>query len=418
MGLTLASLVGLQAQEAQFGFEMPMTFTFGVATTDRFKNTIPEWLRTIETPFSVPRNQASAGGRAIFAPTLKLGKHWYFHGTFQVNSSPFFYYETYHVRRSGARARLLQGFAAYAAGGEQQSVTVKVGKLPTVFGQFATRYNDRDNALIDAPMAYGSYLLLRPDQIPCSIFDLEHQQRVHPNVSAYHCNNEESYTYGVLPVTPYGVFGAEVDLTWHRLDARLQLANGSPSNPQKLTSSSQAAQWAAGAGVTVLPGLRVGASGFRGPWLQSSTQSQLDPGLHWRQFTASGIGLDAQWARSRLSLTGEWQRLQYRYPDFPSGPSVQYGYVEAKWTLHPRWFAATRVGYQRHSSVGDQAVHGHSHFLPTRSAYEFAVGYRPRTSHLLKAGYLWMPSTRRFGPRDDVLGFQWVVDLPTVSWTP
>lgn len=394
-----------------------MTLTFGVTATDRTKNTIPEWLNTIDTPLSVDRNLVNAGGRALLAPTLKLGRHWYFHATFQVNTSPFFYYETYHVRGPGARARLLQGFAAYSLGGEQQSLTVKAGKLPTAFGQFAIRYNDRDNALLDAPMAYGSYLLLRPDQIPCTIFDLEHQQRVHPNISAYHCNNDESYAYGVLPVTPYGVFGAEVDLTWHRLDARLQLANSSPSNPQKLTSSSQAAQWAAGAGTTVIPGLRVGVSGFRGPWLQSSTQSLLDSGLHWRQFTASGFGLDAQWARSRLSLSGEWQRLQYRYPNFPSGPILQYGYAEAKWTLNPRWFAATRLGYQRHSSVADDLTHSHSHFLPTRSAYEFSIGYRPRSANLIKVGYLWMPSSQRYGPRNDVLGFQWIVDLPTASWT-
>ena len=395
-----------------------MTFTFGAAVTDRLKNTIPEWLATIDNPARADRDPIAAGGRFILAPTLKLGRHWYFHATIQGNTSPFFPYEAYHVRGYGARVRLLQGFGAYTTGGEQASVTVKAGKLPTAFGQFSTRYNDRDNPLIDAPLAYGSYLLLRPDSIPCSIVDIEHQQRIHPNVSAYHCNHVESYTYGILPVNPYGVFGAEVDLTWHRLDGRVQLANSSPSNPQKLSSSSQAAQWAAGLGVTAMPGLRVGASAFRGPWLQSTTQSQLNAaGFHWRQFDATGIGLDAQWARSRLALNGEYQQLRYSYPNFPTGPSVQYGYTEAKLTLHPRWFTATRVGFQRYGAVHDQSRHGHSHSLPTRMAYEFAVGFRPRPGHLLKAGYLWMPSLPRYGPRDDVFGFQWVADAPTPSWT-
>ena len=395
-----------------------MTFTFGAVVTDRLKNTIPEWLTSIDNPFRADRDPIAAGGRFILAPTLKLGRHWYFHATIQGNTSPFFPYEAYHVRGYGARVRLLQGFGAYSTGGEQASLTIKAGKLPTAFGQFSTRYNDRDNALIDAPMAYGSYLLLRPDLIPCGIGDIEHQQRVHPNVSAYHCNHLESYSYGILPITPYGVFGAEVDLTWHRLDGRVQLANSSPSNPQKITSSSQAAQWAAGMGAAVVPGLRVGVSGFRGPWLQSTTQSQLDAaGFHWRKFDATGIGLDAQWARSRLALNGEWQQLRYSYPNFPTGPSVQYGYTEAKWTLHPRWFTATRIGFQRYGAVQDQFSHGHSHSLPTRMAYEFAVGFRPRPGHLLKAGYLWMPSLPRYGPRDDVFGFQWVADAPTPSWT-
>lgn len=29
-----------------------------------------------------------------------------------------------------------------------------------------------------------------------------------------------------------------------------------------------------------------------------------------RQFNASGVGLDAQWARSRWAVSGEWQRLR------------------------------------------------------------------------------------------------------------
>jgi len=416
--LILFSSCRLQGQEAQIGFEIPVTFTFGAMVSDRFHNTIPEWLATIDNPKSQERSPVAAGGRFLLGPTLKLGRNWYFHATVQGNTSPFFPYEAYHVRGYGARVRLIQGFGAYTTGGEKGSLTIKAGKLLTAFGNFATRYNDRDNALIDAPLANGSYVLLRPDLIPCSISDIEHQQRIHPNVSAYHCNHLESYTYGILPITPYGVFGSEVDVNWRRLDARVQLANSSPSNPQKIASSSQAAQWAAGMGATLLPGLRVGLSGFRGPWLQSTTQSQLDAlGYRWRQFNASGIGLDGQWARSRLAVSGEWQNLRYSYPDFPQGPSVQYGYAEAKWTLHPRWFAAARIGFQRYGAVEDQSRHGRSHSLPTRRTNEFAVGFRPWPQHLLKAGCLWMPSSPRFGPRDDIFGFQWVIDTPTPSWT-
>ena len=407
----------LIAQESQIGFEVPATITFSATFTDRFKNSIPSWLSTIDNPIRSNRDFFAPGTRLLLAPTLKLGRHWYFHATWQAHTTPFFPYEAYHVNGEGARGRLLQGFAAFTTGGERQSWTFKVGKLPTAFGHFTSRYNDRDNPLIDSPLAYGSYLLLRPDSIPHTIYDFEHQQEGHPNISAYHGNHSEGYAYGILPVNPYGVFAVETDLTWRRLDARFQLANSSPSNPQKIGSSSQAAQFAGGLGINLFSGLRAGLSLFRGPWLQSSTQSQLVGGLRWNQFNASGMGVDMQWAYSRLAVSGEWQRFRYSYPNFQQVPSVQYGYVEGKWTLHPRWFTATRLGFHRHGMVGDHFDKGAKNYLPNRAAYEFSLGFRPRKGHLLKSGYTLLPSTRRYGPRDDVFALQWVIDPPTLSWT-
>lgn len=405
------------AQESQFGFEVPATLTLGATFTDRFKNTIPNSLWTIDNPIRSNREFFAPGARLILAPTLKLGRHWYLHATWQANTTPFFPYEAYHVNGDGSRGRLLQGFAAFTTGGERHSWTVKVGKVPTAFGHFTTRYNDHDNPLIDSPLAYGSYLLLRPDLIPCSNYDFEHQQEVHPNISAYHCDHKESYAYGILPVNPYGVFAMETDLTWHRLDARFQLANSSLSNPQKISSSSQAAQFAGGAGVNLFSGLRVGVSLFRGPWLQSSTQSQLPTGLRWNQFNASGIGTDFQWAHSRLALSGEWQRLRFDYPNFQQVPTVNYAYIESKWTLHPRWFTATRLGMQRHGMVVDRRGAGAQSYQPNRAAYEFSLGFLPHQRHLLKTGYAFLHSTIRYGPRNDVFAVQWVIDAPTLSWT-
>jgi hypothetical protein len=67
--------------------------------------------------------------------------------------------------------------------------------------------------------------------------------------------------------------------------------------------------------------------------------------------------------------------------------------------------------------VVDRFGPGERHYLPNRAAYEFSVGYRPRQGQLLKSGYTFMPSHHRHGPSDDVLGVQWVVDLPGFSLT-
>jgi hypothetical protein len=51
------------------------------------------------------------------------------------------------------------------------------------------------------------------------------------------------------------------------------------------------------------------------------------------------------------------------------------GYGEIRRVLHPRWYAAARLGFAR-SSVPR-----------TEKAYETAIGFRPNTRQLIKFGY-------------------------------
>jgi hypothetical protein len=402
---------------------MPVQISVNGLFSNRFDNFLPSSLAWIDTsPFNSIETGA-AGVRLLAAPTLKLNEHWFLHATFSANTEPFYPYEAYHVNRARVQGHLIQGYAGYTLAGDRKNLTIKAGKLATAFGALASRYSDLQNPLVDAPQPYGSYLLLRPNSIPCSNYDLEHQQQVHPNVSAYHCTRPESYSYGILPVTPYGLTGAEVSVNFGKVDARIQLTNSSPSNPQSVFSKSQAAQWAGGGGVTLWRGLRVGASGFRGPWLDRDTDAYIGLNRGWRAFHSSGVGVDAQFSQGRWSVNGEWMRLRYEYPDFAQQPRVTYAYVEAKAIVSARFFLAARVGSQAHGQVqyggtgGHPAEHSHhASFQPNKQAFEAGAGYRPHRELLVKFSQQWVRRSPAFGPSDNISMLQLVVSLPE-TWT-
>lgn len=387
---------------------------------------MPDWLSNLRNARRNSLDGVGAGVRLLASPTLKFNERWFAHATFQANTEPFFPYEAYHVDRPVARGRLLQGYLGYTVTGTGKSVTLKAGQLATVFGDFARRYSDMANPLIGAPQPYGNYVLLRPDELPCTNFDLQHQQQVHPNVSAYHCSPQESYKYGILPVSPYGVFGGEIDVNWGKVDARMQLANSSPSNPKSIFSRDQALQWAGGFGVSLWQGLRVGVSYFRGPWLEGNARSQMRACCRWKRYCGCGKGLDVQYSRGRLSLAGEWMRIHYRYPGYAHSPAVTFAYAEPKVILHPRVFAAARIGNQTHSAV--RYVHsdngethqlidregdiGLANFQPNKMAAEIAIGVRPTRRTLLKVSQQWVRRSENFGPKDHVFALQLVTSLP------
>src|SRR5262249_15019896 len=150
--------------------------------------------------------------------------------------------------------------------GQRLSATLKAGQLASAFGSFPLRYDDMANPLPDQPLSYRSRLRIRPDQLPCGVNDLARQWKNYsrgflPPVR-FVCGGDITNAAGMFPVTLYGLPGVELDISSSHLDARAQLINSSPSNPQNLLAGSQRVQWAAGAGFTIRAGLRVGFSAF------------------------------------------------------------------------------------------------------------------------------------------------------------
>ena len=185
--------------------------------------------------------------------------------------------------------------------------------------------------------------------------------------------------------------------------------------PQDLRSDSQHIQWTAGAGYTIRQGLRVGVSGFRGPFLENDVKALLDSGRSVRDYPAVGIGTEVQWGRGRWNAVAEWQRIEFNYPGFEKPPAVSSAFLELKATLNPRFYAAFRGGYESNGSVKDDSGGEAEHFLPNRQSYEFAVGYRVNRFQTLKVGYEVFRTTDVPGSQDNVFGVQFVTSVHALS---
>jgi hypothetical protein len=279
------------------------------------------------------------------------------------------------------------------------------------------------NPLRESPLSYTSPVLIRADQLPCGAGDFLDQAAGAASYGSwalpgvhFRCGGSKASSGGLLPVSLYGLPAAQMDISWGKVDARFQIANSSPSNPQSLLSSSQALQWAAGSGYTIRQGFRIGFSMHRGPFLDDILTTLLPDQTRASDYPATGIGSDVQWSRGRWNLEAEWQRFQYDYPRFVVSPVASSGYLEIMRTLSPRFYVAARMSCQLYNRIADLRISTSEPFLPKRQTAEFAFGYRINSRQLLKVGVTWLQA----GIPTPVLpgtsvGFQLVTALPPLS---
>ncbi len=393
------------AQEASVGVMVPFTLTGGILRTDGLGNR------------DANGGDFSPAFRGLFYPSWKLGPTWFTYTAIQVSHSPSSYYGSSDAT-SSVQLRVLQGFLGGTWTMHGITAAVKAGQLASAFGSFPLRYDDTVNPLLDQPLSYRSVLRIRPDQLPCGVTDLARQWRNYSGGALpavrLRCGGDRTSSQGMIPITLYGLPGVEAGFSSHKVDARIQLTNSSPANPQNLLSENQYLQWAAGAGYSIRQGFRVGFSAFRGPYLNNSVTERLPAGEDVRSYPATGIGAEVQWARGRWSLESEWQRFQFNYPRFIVSPAVSFGYAEAKVILNPRFFAAARLGYEKYHPVEDERIRS-DEFLAGRRAYELALGYRPNRWQLIKVGYQRLRIEGDSGVYDNIVGVQLVTSIQSIA---
>ena len=389
------------AQDAERGVTVPFTISGGLLVSERSRAADPN------------AGRVTPGIRAVFYPSLKIDRKWFTYSAIQVQSKPFFYYDAFYPEKE-VELQIQQLFLGYNRSRENSSIVFKVGKLPSAFGSYPLRYDDTVNPLLDQPFGYGYVVKLRPDQLPCGVGDLQHQAS-YPLYIEHYCGGATSERSGMTPITLKGLHAAEVSGNWNNIDARFQVTNSSPSNPQSLRSRSQHVQWTAGTGYTIRQGFRIGVSGFHGPFLESDVEELLTAGTSIRDYPANGVGADAQWARGRWSAIAEWQRVEFNYPNFQKPPAVSSVFLEVKSKLTPRLYAAFRGGYESNGRIEDNAGDVADHFLPNRQSYEFAVGYHVNRLQTLKVGYELFRTNGTTGAHNNVFGVQFVTSVHALS---
>jgi hypothetical protein len=311
-----------------------------------------------------PRDGSGLAGsfRAVLYPAWKIDKHWTIFAALQADSVPYFY-DQFSAQGEALKASVLQANLSYSQYFRKASIVIRAGELSSAFGSFLLRYDDAVNPLVDMPLTYGYYY---------------------------------------EGVTTLALTGIEGDATVGKLDARVQFTNSSPMNPRSPFERDQYGNWTAGAGYTIHQGFRVGASMYRGPYLDRQYPYYFPGEWPPNRLPATAVGADASWGRGPWNVYGEWQRFQFDYHVIPTYIQ-QTGYAEARRTLSPRWYLAARAGYLR-ASEG-----------PQHEFYEVAAGYRPARRELVKLDYEIIPGPPLEGRSAHTIALQLVTTFGPLS---
>ena len=336
----------LCAQEASSGFDVRATLTGQAVASNE----------STEEPRS--GSPMTVGSRSVVYPTWKINDNWFVTGALQLATRPYFY-EDLSTQGYGAKGAVLQSTLNYSRVSDRGSVLFRVGQMSTAFGSFPLHYDDAENALVDLPIEYGYYYTL---------------------------------------VSILGVAGAQLDGARGKWDGRLQFANSSPANPRSLFASDQYGNWAGGGGYTIRQGFRIGASAYRGPFLDRKSPYFYPGEANPSKLSARALGLDVNWAHGHTSAQGELQNFVMPYTVFPTFRETA-GYSEVKRVLTPRWNLAVRNGYLSANAGGNQQT------------LETAAGFRPNRFQLIKVGYEYEHYSMGDERNDNTLGIQFITTL-------
>jgi hypothetical protein len=266
---------------------------------------------------------------------------------------------------------------------QSEALMIDAGKMPHPVGAFASRRYSVRNPLIGTPDGY-------PVEYP---------------------------------------LGLQVSGARGRVDYRASVVSLPVYHEDYVPEPSATPRPALGVGLTLATGVRVGASATWGPYLNRDVPSTLLAGRSWRAYSQRVGAVDAQLSRGYLEVRGEVAAARYEVPgNTGSQASVLNGltyYAEAKYTLTPRFFLASRI--ERNDYAYIEAASDVSWEASRTNVYngEVGAGYRLNAQTLLKASARadrWkVPPSLRYMLPDGVafaLQFSRAFDLFTATLGP
>ena len=214
-------------------------------------------------------------------------------------------------------------------------LNIQVGKFGTPFGGFITRNYPSQNPLIGPPLIYSYRTAISASHVPQDPKDLLSYR--------YRARVPQIYAYGWLPLVNYAYpTGIMVYGNPKRFDYRFAVVNSSVSNPLNLDQPGQRAQWIAGGGWTIVPGLRLGTSLAEGPYLNGSVSSQLPVGTSLCDYTQRALDFDLEYTLHHLEMYGELLFTNFKVPNINQRLGATGYYMELKYTWAPRFYTALR----------------------------------------------------------------------------
>ncbi len=228
---------------------------------------------------------------------------------------------------------------------ERRPFDIQVGRIPPTFGSFSRRTYANDNFLIGYPLAYQYLTSLRPDALPANADELL-RMRGRGWLSSFSVGNQTPDRG--LPIA--NVFrwdtGVQVHIATRLVDAAASATTGSLGNP--LVGDDNAGRQVAGrAALHPSPGLIVGGSISRGPFVARTAGAAGGVSLDTRRYTQTAVGVDAEYSRQhylvRLEAIASWWTLPaLGSPSLAEPLGAVATSIEGRYKIHPRWYAGAR----------------------------------------------------------------------------
>jgi len=233
-------------------------------------------------------------------------------------------------------------------------IDIQAGRIPPTFGAFARRTYPSDNLLIGYPLGYQYLTSLRPDALPANADELL-RMRGRGWLSSFGVGNPVP-DKGVPLVSAFGWdTGVQLHAATDVLDAAVAVTTGTLSHP--LVEDDNDGQQVAGR-VTVrpLPGLVVGASGARGPYVARSAAAAAGLDAGRRGLTQIAWGADAEYSRDHYlvraeAIVSDWRLPIVAAPAIDSPVRAVSTSVEGRYRIRPGLYAAARLDHLAFSEI-------------------------------------------------------------------
>ncbi len=234
-----------------------------------------------------------------------------------------------------------------------RDLDVQIGRIPPVFGAFSRRYYALDHPLISYPLAYQYLTTLRADALPANADQILRQRGRGWRVS-YPIGNPAPA--GGLPLVSAFRWdtGVQVHAGTRPVEVAVAFTMGTLSRP-RVVDDNEGRQLSGRLAFHPTPGLAIGVSAARGPFVARSAREALPSGATGGEAVQRALGADAEYSRGYWLLRGElvasWWTLPPALTSSFENPLRAVGvWVEGRYRVSPRLYLAGRgdhLGFSR-----------------------------------------------------------------------
>jgi hypothetical protein len=265
---------------------------------------------------------------------------------------------------------------------------VQAGRIPPVFGAFARRAYPQDNPLIGSPQTYQYLTSVRPDAVPATVNDLL-SMKGRGWLVRYPVGDTTLHNGVPTVAAERWDTGVQVRVGPPTLEASVSWTVGSLSVP-RVDNDNRGGQVAGRVAWHPVAALTIGASAARGVFVADNVR-QARPDAPSGHDTQRAFGIDAEASWGRWLARGEYVANAWNVPPLDA-PQVldplgsHAGYVEARYRLHPRLYAAVRADVIRFTDI--EGPRGPETWEADVSRVEYGAGFTLRRGLLLKTSVL------------------------------